>query len=353
MEPLNIDELTNIPVIDLDKVYLRAVELDDYPDMYDYGKNDEVTKTLMWNSYQHIEDAKNACLNVFLARPKRGMPSAHAIIDKITKKMIGTCDFAYIDWANSSGEIGYVIHPDYWGQGIMTSVCAKVVEFGFQYLGLKTIVIGHYLNNIGSKRVILKNGFTYTHTKEAKNGHEPIPMYKIGRNDIIVRRATIDDSVGKGTCHYQSWIETYTGLIEQEYLDNRSVEKCIALAYQFPMNTFVATKAGKVLGFSAYNTSRDEDLNNYGEIRAIYVLKKYYGHGIGTTLMDACYHALSDYENIMIYVLKTNTQAIAFYKHLGFTFDGKEKMVKASSNTTLHEVRMININPVYKKHESI
>lgn len=43
----------------------------------------------------------------------------------------------------------------------MTKVCNKVIEFGFNYLGLDTIDISHSVDNIGSKRVIEKCGFRY------------------------------------------------------------------------------------------------------------------------------------------------------------------------------------------------
>ena len=158
---LTIEELTNVPVIDLGDIYLRAIEQDDYQDMYEYGKDDEVTKWLTWNTYNSIEDAFNSINNHFLTNPEKGIPLAHAIIHKEDNKMIGTCDFCFISWEDSVGEIGYCINREYWNRGYVTKACKAIIKFGFEYLGLEKIFIRHNIDNIGSKRVIEKCGFRY------------------------------------------------------------------------------------------------------------------------------------------------------------------------------------------------
>lgn len=157
---------------------------------------------------------------------------------------------------------------------------------------------------------------------------------------ITIRLMNENDYEGKGYVHYQSWIETYTGLIDQNYLKTRTLEKCIEIAKKYPDNTFVCDVDGKIVGFACYGQSRNEDLDNAGEIFAIYVLKEYQNKGIGKMLMDACFHALKDYKKIVVWALSTNDKAIGFYKHLGFIEDGKTK-VEDLKITSLKEVRLI------------
>ena len=156
-----IEQLTNIPEIDLGDIYLRAIKEEDYKDMYEYGKDDEVTKWLLWDTYNSIEDAINSINNVFLTRPEKNLPCAHAIIHKEDNKMIGTCDYCFINWEDSVGEIGYCINRDYWNRGYVTKVCKAIIKYGFEYLGLEKIFIRHVKENIGSKRVIEKCGFKF------------------------------------------------------------------------------------------------------------------------------------------------------------------------------------------------
>lgn len=156
----------------------------------------------------------------------------------------------------------------------------------------------------------------------------------------IIRLMNENDYEGKGYVHYQSWIETYTGLIDQNYLNTRTLDKCIDIAKKYPENTFVSEVDGKIVGFASYGQCHDEDLNNAGEIYAIYVLKAYQNQGIGKMLMDACINALKDYQSIVVWALATNDKAIGFYQHLGFIKDGKTKVADLKI-TSLNEVRLI------------
>lgn len=160
---------------------------------------------------------------------------------------------------------------------------------------------------------------------------------------INIRLANINDSKGRGFVHYHSWNETYSGLIDQEYLDKRSLSKCIDSAMKYPDNTFVAEVDGSIVGFACYAKYRDDDLNNAGEITAIYLLKQYQGLGIGRKLLNACFEVLSDYSSIVIWVLSANKKTIGFYKHFGFKADGMEKERKLSATTTINVIRMIKL----------
>ncbi len=183
MEKPNIDKLTNIPTYDLGEIYLRAVVYEDYKDMYDYGSDDLVTKTLFWDSYKTVEEAKNAVKEVFLSRPSKGVPSAYAVVHKETNKMLGTCDIFFVDWEREIAEIGYCLNRNYWGRGYMTKACKAVLDFGFNYLGLNKIVIRHHLGNIGSKRVIEKSGFIYKEDVYLEKLDTYFPTYALSKEE--------------------------------------------------------------------------------------------------------------------------------------------------------------------------
>ncbi|CCQ81941.1 acetyltransferase, partial [Streptococcus agalactiae SS1014] len=57
-------------------------------------------------------------------------------------------------------EIGYMLHPDYWGHGYMTEAVAALIEVGFTLLNLHKIEIRCYDYNKQSQRVAEKLGFT-------------------------------------------------------------------------------------------------------------------------------------------------------------------------------------------------
>jgi len=145
--------------------------------------------------------------------------------------------------------------------------------------------------------------------------------------NLFIRKATVDDAEGKGYVHYNSWLETYTGLFPDEYMNSLTLERSVKLAKDYPDNTYVAIADDKIIGFSCYLESRDEDLDDTGEIMAIYILKEYQGLGIGKKLMEVCYKEISKYSKLSLWVLGCNKKSVGFYERQGFIADGKTKML--------------------------
>ncbi|GJL65364.1 MAG: N-acetyltransferase [Nitrospirales bacterium] len=83
--------------------------------------------------------------------------------------------------------IGFWIHPDFWGQGYATEATRAVLDFGFSSLHASKIVTAHAIWNIRSKRVIEKLGFRYT-------GENPCGFRKQG-NPVAEYEYEIDPPV--------------------------------------------------------------------------------------------------------------------------------------------------------------
>ena len=60
------------------------------------------------------------------------------------------------DWGP---EVAYCLHPAHWGRGYGTELVAASLELGFARVGLETIAAFVHPENIGSARVLVKNGF--------------------------------------------------------------------------------------------------------------------------------------------------------------------------------------------------
>lgn len=158
--------------------------------------------------------------------------------------------------------------------------------------------------------------------------------------EIIVREMQAADYERKGYIHYQSWNETYTGLIDQRYLDSRSLEKCIAVAKQYPDHTLVLELDHTIIGFASFSFCEDEDSEHCGEINAIYLLRQYHHMGLGVILMDACLDRMRICSKIVLWVLVSNEATIRFYETYGFQKDGKEKNLTLANVYSLHVCRM-------------
>lgn len=158
----------------------------------------------------------------------------------------------------------------------------------------------------------------------------------------IVPIQTEDDIRGNAYVHYKSWHETYADLIDAEYLNTFTLEKCNKIAYHRKDNVLVAKDGNTVVGFVGYGKARDEMLSDCGEIYSIYVLQEFQGQKIGYRLMKEALSMLSDYTTVVLWVLKENDRAIRFYEKLGFRFDGTEQELMLGTART--ECRMIRKN---------
>lgn len=144
---------------------------------------------------------------------------------------------------------------------------------------------------------------------------------------------------GKGQVHYRAWQEAYVGLIDGDYLDKMSEERCITQARKWRDNVLVAKDGERVIGFVGAGKSFDADYGECGEIYALYVLSEYYGKGVGYALMNRAFEHLSECKRIILWVLRSNERAISFYERYGFRFDGVEKEIVIGAPRV--ELRMV------------
>ena len=143
---------------------------------------------------------------------------------------------------------------------------------------------------------------------------------------IIEPISTPQEIEGKALVHFRAWKEAYTGLISQAYLDARTLELSLSVAkraFEGGIAGFVAKEDGRVIGFADYGPCRDEDFSSAGEVYAIYILKEYYGRGVGRA----------------VWVLENNQRAVRFYESFGYESDGREKVLNLGA--PVREIRMI------------
>lgn len=104
-------------------------------------------------------------------------------------------------------------------------------------------------------------------------------------------------------------------------------------------HTWIAKDNGKVVGI-CFVVKRD-DIN---EIRSIYILPEYQGRGIGKQLMEKAFEWVDHNKDLVLGVTNYNTQAVEFYKKLGFRETGRKwytEAAKLPSGKELPSVEMV------------
>ena len=144
---------------------------------------------------------------------------------------------------------------------------------------------------------------------------------------LIKPMQTKEEMQGKAYVHYQSWQETYAGLIDSRYLESVTLDKCTEIARRYPDGILVAKEGETVIGFAGYGPYRDASQKEMGEIFSLYVLAAYHGRRVGYELVNAALAELLNDKKIAVWVLDGNEKAIRFYERHGFRFDGVKEEI--------------------------
>lgn len=180
---------SNIPTLKSERLSLRPMHPIDAEDMYDYARREDLTEYLLWSPHPSVTYTEDY-LRYVQTRYSLGDFYDWAVIDRDSRRMIGTCGFTKIDTANNSGEIGYVINPDFRGKGYALEAAARVMEFGFSELGLHRIEAKFIKGNEASLRVMEKLGMTF-------EGYHRDCMLIKGRYRTIGFCAILEEEYGK------------------------------------------------------------------------------------------------------------------------------------------------------------
>ena len=181
----------HIPTIETERLVLRRMSKSDAYDMFEYASNTAVTRYLTWDVHPNARFSANY-LSYLQSKYRSGEFFDWAVTLRSTGKMIGTCGFTRFNFPAYSAEIGYVINPAYWGHGIAAEAAARVLCFGFEYLGLNRIEAKCMQGNAQSRRVMEKLGMTYEGTARdgmlVKNRFVSVETSAILKRDYFERQ---------------------------------------------------------------------------------------------------------------------------------------------------------------------
>lgn len=83
-----------------------------------------------------------------------------AICDKSTNRHIGNIKLDNFDWISHTCELGVLIgEKDFWGKGIGTEACTLAIQYAFNILNIRKVLLAVYATNIGAIKVYEKLGF--------------------------------------------------------------------------------------------------------------------------------------------------------------------------------------------------
>ncbi|WP_145046734.1 GNAT family N-acetyltransferase [Paenibacillus xylanexedens] len=151
-------DFDEFPQLRTERFNLRSAEVKDSHDILELYSNEAVVEFMPFTPFESVDDAKDEIswyAKIF--REKSGL--RWMIEDGDSGKVIGTCGFLNLEEVHNRAEIGYDLHPNYWGRGVMTEVAGVIMEFGFTSIQLNKIEARVEPKNEASIHLLRKLGF--------------------------------------------------------------------------------------------------------------------------------------------------------------------------------------------------
>ncbi|WRP08183.1 GNAT family protein [Rossellomorea aquimaris] len=174
-------------------LYLRRLKREDWKDVHLYASQENVSQYQPWGPNSEMETL--AYVEEVL-KAEKVVPQTRyvqALVDENTDRVIGAGEIVIKSFVHQSGEIGYILHPEYWGKGIGTLLGNALVERGFSELDLHKISASCDPQNIPSQKVLTKIGMTLEgrirHDLKMKNGWRDSLLFGLLENEWRERDA--------------------------------------------------------------------------------------------------------------------------------------------------------------------
>ncbi len=138
-----------------ERLILRKFAKDDLDAVQEYAGNPENVIFMLWGP--NSEELTRAFIETAISAAEKTPCTYYqfAIILKSSNALIGAC---HISLTADAGELGWILHRDYWKQGLGTEMGEELLRFAFEELGLRR-VLGHCdADNTGSFRLMEKIG---------------------------------------------------------------------------------------------------------------------------------------------------------------------------------------------------
>lgn len=153
-----------MPIINGDRIWLRAAEKEDITLFLRWINDEEVAENLLLITPISRYEEEN-WYGSMMERP----PYEHVLVIEVKASKtqekntpIGNCQFLDIDWRNRSSEIGIMIgEKSYWNQGYGTETMRLILKHGFNTLNLHRIWLRVFEQNKRGIRAYEKAGFKY------------------------------------------------------------------------------------------------------------------------------------------------------------------------------------------------
>ena len=145
------------PTLTTARLTLRPFLADDAFDIERLAGVREIADTTLTIPHPYPHGAAAEWILTHAPAWEKGTAATFAVVENESGRLVGVAALM-IKPDHRRAELGYWIALDRWNQGYATESNQRLVDFGFEDLGLHRIEARHFLRNPASGRVMLKLG---------------------------------------------------------------------------------------------------------------------------------------------------------------------------------------------------
>jgi len=155
---INSNVFKAFPVLETERLTLRAFTIDDTASFFSIRSNIKVMKFMDSFPHQTHNESKEMIVQMLDSfGEKTGINWAIELVEN--RRMIGYIGLWRIIYENVRAELGYSLHPDYWGNGYMKEAIGEVLRFGFNEMSVHSFEASVNPCNIASINLLMQIGF--------------------------------------------------------------------------------------------------------------------------------------------------------------------------------------------------
>ncbi len=149
---------TPFPTITTERLVLRQATFEDINEVLFLRSDAEVMKYINKTPAKDLDDARQF-VQMILDAVSNNTGISWNITFKDSPKMIGNIALWRLIKEHYRAEIGYVLHPDQHGKGIMSEALAAVIDYAFNSMKLHSIEANINPDNVASQLLLEKHHF--------------------------------------------------------------------------------------------------------------------------------------------------------------------------------------------------
>lgn len=153
-------------LLETERLLMRVPKKIDRDMLFFMRTNKEVNTYIKRNTPKTLEDI-DVFINDRLKDRDTGVSLYWVItLKELPNQCIGAISLWHFSEDRKTAEVGYDLHPNYQGKGIMCEALLTVLNFGFNTLDLSTIEAYTHIENMPSRKLLEKQGFLLTDRKD-------------------------------------------------------------------------------------------------------------------------------------------------------------------------------------------